>query len=91
MTHLHQPLGLDPSSRDHVLGTHLMGPVVPSEARGSIQRPSQEVHVIGPAATVMVQSILPPKPKQSGQPPPVLGIPLASPASMGLSKASLSP
>lgn len=41
INHLCQPLGLDPSSRDHVLGTHLMGPVVPSEARTSIQRPSQ--------------------------------------------------
>lgn len=41
INYLCQPLGLDPSSRDHVLGTHLMGPVVPPEARTSIQRPSQ--------------------------------------------------
>lgn len=41
INHVCQPLGLDPSSRDHVLGTYLMGPVVLSEARTSIQRPSQ--------------------------------------------------
>lgn len=61
MSLLQQPLGLDPSSKDHVLGAHLMGPGVPSEARASIQRPRQEgaCHWTGRSSPVSVQSCPP--------------------------------
>lgn len=69
INHLCQPLGLDPSSRDHVLGTHLMGPVVPSEARTSIQRPSQGSTCDWTGREKSWFSpILPPRPEHNGRP-----------------------
>lgn len=60
-----------------------MGPVVPSEARTSIQGPVKEVHVIGLTEKVTVQSNPASQARTQWPVPLVLGIPLALPASHG--------